>query len=130
MNVCRHRGSHICLESQGNIKRLTCPYHAWTYNLEGALVAAKNLSSNIDKDSLSLHRCSVDVIEGLIMINFSDNPTSLKMMKRELIMPRKSDSFDGEDKDETKIDQFQTIAAFLSCCDRSSKLFPTSRMLS
>ena len=87
MNVCRHRGSHICLESQGNIKRLTCPYHAWTYNLEGALVAAKNLSSNIDKDNLSLHHCSVDVIEGLIMINFSDNPTSLKMMKQELSEP-------------------------------------------
>jgi len=42
MNVCRHRGSHVCLEIKGNVKRLTCPYHAWTYNLEGALVAARN----------------------------------------------------------------------------------------
>jgi Rieske 2Fe-2S family protein len=29
MNVCRHRGSRICLEPNGNIKRFTCPYHAW-----------------------------------------------------------------------------------------------------
>ena len=32
MYVCRHRGSRICLEDRGNIKRFTCPYHAWTYN--------------------------------------------------------------------------------------------------
>ncbi|MDG1708934.1 MAG: Rieske (2Fe-2S) protein, partial [Emcibacteraceae bacterium] len=31
LNVCRHRGSHICLEKQGTAKSLTCPYHAWTY---------------------------------------------------------------------------------------------------
>ena len=87
MNVCRHRGSHICLESQGNVKRLTCPYHAWTYNLEGALVAAQNLSNKIDKENLSLHNCSIDVIEGLILINFSDKPISLAMMKQELSEP-------------------------------------------
>ena len=87
MNVCRHRGSHVCLEIKGNVKRLTCPYHAWTYNLEGALVAARNLSTNIDKENLGLHSCSIDVIEGLIMINFSDNPISLAMMKQELSEP-------------------------------------------
>jgi len=87
MNVCRHRGSHVCLESQGNVNRLTCPYHAWTYNLEGALVAAKYLSADIDKNNLGLHNCSIDVIEGLIMINFSDNPTSLEMMKQEVSEP-------------------------------------------
>ena len=31
MNVCRHRGSQVCLESKGNVKRLTCPYHAVSY---------------------------------------------------------------------------------------------------
>jgi len=87
MNVCRHRGSHVCLESQGNVKRLTCPYHAWTYNLEGTLVAAQNLSNKIDKENLSLHNCSIDVIEGLILINFADNPSSLAMMKQELSEP-------------------------------------------
>ena len=32
-NVCRHRGSRVCLEQQGNKRLLTCPYHAWTYDL-------------------------------------------------------------------------------------------------
>ena len=87
MNVCRHRGSHVCLESKGNVKRLMCPYHAWTYNLEGDLVAAKNLSADIDKKNLSLHNCSIELIEGLIMINFSDHPKSIEMMKQDLTAP-------------------------------------------
>ena len=87
MNVCRHRGSHVCLESKGNVKRLMCPYHAWTYNLEGDLVAAKNLSADIDKKNLSLHNCSIELIEGLIMINFADHPKSIEMMKQDLTAP-------------------------------------------
>ena len=40
-NVCRHRGSVICTESRGRVARLTCPYHAWSYGLDGALLAAR-----------------------------------------------------------------------------------------
>jgi Rieske 2Fe-2S family protein len=36
-NVCRHRGSRICLAEQGRVHRLVCPYHAWTYDLDGRL---------------------------------------------------------------------------------------------
>ena len=36
-NVCRHRGSLICLEPQGKRSQFTCPYHAWTYDLGGRL---------------------------------------------------------------------------------------------
>ena len=40
-NVCRHRGSHLCLKERGNVRRsLTCPYHAWVYDLEGRLIRA------------------------------------------------------------------------------------------
>ena len=39
-NVCRHRGSQICLENEGNKKILTCPYHAWSYNLDGSIKSA------------------------------------------------------------------------------------------
>ena len=31
-NVCRHRGSHICLEKEGKTKKLVCPYHAWAFD--------------------------------------------------------------------------------------------------
>ena len=34
-NVCRHRGSRVCLEEKGNTSRFSWPYHSWTYNLDG-----------------------------------------------------------------------------------------------
>src|SRR3546814_10682521 len=38
-NVCRHRGAPLILQEQGTAKRFTCPYHAWTYNGDGTLIA-------------------------------------------------------------------------------------------
>lgn len=71
-NVCRHRGSKICLEQAGNKKRLTCPYHGWSYNLDGALVGAANMDECFDKASFPLHGCHVHVMEGLVFLNFAD----------------------------------------------------------
>ncbi len=34
-NVCRHRGSIICEEAEGHVKRFICPYHQWTYDRDG-----------------------------------------------------------------------------------------------
>ncbi|HET6504246.1 MAG TPA: aromatic ring-hydroxylating dioxygenase subunit alpha [Amycolatopsis sp.] len=51
LNVCRHRGAKLCTEVDGEVKRaLRCPYHAWTYGLDGSLVAAPNLSALADVD--------------------------------------------------------------------------------
>lgn len=49
LNVCRHRGAQLCTQTEGQAKRtLRCPYHAWTYALDGKLVAAPNLGSLTD----------------------------------------------------------------------------------
>ena len=48
-NVCRHRGSQICLENEGNSKVLICPYHAWTYNLDGSLKGARLMGKGFNK---------------------------------------------------------------------------------
>ena len=49
LNVCRHRGAMLCTEESGVVKRhLRCPYHAWTYNLDGKLFAAPNLGTLTD----------------------------------------------------------------------------------
>ena len=51
LNVCRHRGARLCVEESGEVRRaLQCPYHAWTYGLDGKLVAAPNLSAMTDID--------------------------------------------------------------------------------
>jgi len=93
MNVCRHRGSRICLENKGNMKRFTCPYHAWTYNLDGSLMTAKELGNKVKKEELGLHKCQVAVVEGLILLNFSDQPLSLDDLKNELTEPMKMFGF-------------------------------------
>ena len=73
-NVCRHRGSRICLEEQGWAKRLVCPYHHWTYDLNGALCSARRPPDDVDPRSLGLHPVEVRVVAGLIFICLSDNP--------------------------------------------------------
>ena len=52
LNVCRHRGSRVCLEDKGSAKRLSCPYHGWTYRLDGRLTRAPKLGRNdvFDRD--------------------------------------------------------------------------------
>ena len=75
-NVCRHRGSHICLESEGSVRKLICPYHAWTYNLDGALKNASMMNEDFKKEDWNLIKCNKNIFEGLIFINLSDKPTS------------------------------------------------------
>jgi len=71
-NICRHRGSKICLTAQGHAKRLVCPYHAWTYNLDGDLLVAKQMGDDFTKSDYSLKPCNIEVFEGLIFINISN----------------------------------------------------------
>ena len=86
-NVCRHRGSRVCLEEKGNTSRFSCPYHSWTYNLDGKLLAAKSLREGIDKSKLGLHPCNIESASGMLLINLSDNPQSLKNLKSDLKEP-------------------------------------------
>jgi phenylpropionate dioxygenase-like ring-hydroxylating dioxygenase large terminal subunit len=71
-NVCRHRGSLICLEPTGHVKALTCPYHAWTYDLSGRLIGASSMPSEFDKTAHALKRAHLRVESGLIFVNMAD----------------------------------------------------------
>ncbi|MFM5893405.1 MAG: aromatic ring-hydroxylating oxygenase subunit alpha [Novosphingobium sp.] len=71
-NVCRHRGSTICSAESGNAPRLVCPYHAWTFGLDGRLLAARLMPEDFDKAENSLFACHVRVFHGLIFINLSE----------------------------------------------------------
>ena len=86
-NVCRHRGSLICLEKQGSTHKFNCPYHGWIYNLDGKLIAAHNMPNNFDKADYSLHQLSIDILCGLVFICFSDSPPSLSGAKKDLQEP-------------------------------------------
>jgi Rieske 2Fe-2S family protein len=66
LNVCRHRGSRICGEPAGSVRRtFQCPYHAWSYTLDGRLAGAPNLTSFSDLDPAEFGLIKVDLREWL-----------------------------------------------------------------
>src|SRR6266850_1400717 len=73
-NVCRHRGSLICEDSCGNVKKLVCPYHRWTYNLDGELLHAPGMQEDLDKSQLGLRAAHVRETEGLIFFSLASEP--------------------------------------------------------
>jgi phenylpropionate dioxygenase-like ring-hydroxylating dioxygenase large terminal subunit len=98
-NVCRHRGSRLCLHSfdkvlpsecrpdgkpvdsrlsvvqlgpSGNTPVFRCPYHAWTYNLEGRLVSyPPGMPTGFDAAEHGLHPAHVRTVEGFIFVSFA-----------------------------------------------------------
>ena len=79
-NVCRHRGTRLCEEKSGQFReRIQCPYHAWTYGLDGKLLGAPHMDKvdGFDKAAHSLHAAAVGVWEGFIFINLGQNPKPL-----------------------------------------------------
>jgi Rieske 2Fe-2S family protein len=65
-NVCRHRGSRVCLTSRGNARRFICPYHAWSYRLDGTLASWRHMPEGLDKKDYGLAACGVSLFEGFI----------------------------------------------------------------
>ncbi len=72
VNACRHRGNVLCRESSGHAgRRFVCPYHQWSYDLEGQLrgVSRPELVGDIDKAALGLLPVSVDTFAGFVFLN-------------------------------------------------------------
>ena len=84
INVCRHRGSKICLDKKGNKNLLTCPYHAWSYDLDGVLISAREMPGDFKFEHNSLIPVHLELIGGFIFISLSKNPLSLNNLKRDL----------------------------------------------
>ena len=77
-NVCRHRGMRVCTSGEGKSKTLQCGYHAWTYALEGDLVAAPNLTSmpDVDRQEYGLKPVHVRTWLGYVWVCLAEDPPS------------------------------------------------------
>ncbi|WJM95807.1 SRPBCC family protein [Pseudomonas defluvii] len=78
-NVCRHRNM-LLLEGAGNVRRISCPLHAWVYSMDGELVSAPGLTdtgANFDPKSVCLPKIRAEVWEGFIFINYDASAPSL-----------------------------------------------------
>jgi Rieske 2Fe-2S family protein len=105
LNVCRHRGARICTEEQGSVKRaFRCPYHAWTYALDGKLVAAPNLTSMPDVDRVSYGLTKVHLREwlGYAWVCLADDPPSFEQDVLQAVTERLGDlsAIDGYEIDQ------------------------------
>ncbi len=73
-NSCRHRGSRVCTEHRGSSARLVCPYHQWTYDLDGSLLYARQMAEDFDKSQFSLKPVACESVAGYIFICLADKP--------------------------------------------------------
>src|ERR1043166_849799 len=89
-NVCRHRGTRLKENRCGHASAIQCPYHAWTYGLDGRLIGAPHMNEvrGFDKAHYSLHPVNLGVWEGFIFVNLT---------KKKNRKPRPSEAAPGRD---------------------------------
>jgi Rieske 2Fe-2S family protein len=78
-NVCRHRGTRLCVDAEGAFPgRIACPYHGWTYGLDGALIGAPHMEkSEFARADYPLHPVAAETWDGHIFLNMSARPCPL-----------------------------------------------------
>jgi len=83
-NVCRHRGSRLVDGSAGCAKKLVCPYHAWTYDLDGRLTGVPDSASypTLDRNRAGLVRVELEIWRGFVFVRLEDDggPSVAQMM--------------------------------------------------
>jgi Rieske 2Fe-2S family protein len=76
-NVCRHRGTRLCTTPRGMLSEtIQCPYHAWTYRLDGRLIGAPHMAGTPDfrLSDYPLHSAAVGHWQGFLFVNLASDP--------------------------------------------------------
>ncbi len=147
-NVCQHRGNKLVFNERGTVSSFTCPYHNWTYKLDGSLISVpdeERFSQGVPCDELSLKSVKVDTWDGLVFIAM--NPDVEPLGKFLGVMADNLKPYNFEDmilvKDQTVcldanwktvIDNFSELyhvdymhpqhASFVDCRDAIVELWP------
>jgi len=83
-NSCRHRGAQICPDGAGRSARLVCPYHQWTYELDGRLVHAASMAEDFEAADHGLKPIHVEVVAGAVFASLADQPPDFSVFARML----------------------------------------------
>ena len=81
-NTCRHRGSRICSAARGSSVRLVCPYHNWSYDLDGRLLFARDMGKPFDPAPLGLKPVACETAGGYIFVCVAANPPDFEGFRR------------------------------------------------
>jgi len=79
-NVCRHRGTRLCDQPSGHFREsIQCPYHAWTYGLDGRLIGVPGMAEmkGFDKRDYGLYHPCLETWEGFLFVNLDPKAESL-----------------------------------------------------
>src|SRR5436309_8915221 len=92
-NVCRHRGTRLKEDACGHASAIQCPYHAWTYGLDGRLLGAPHMDDvpGFDKSDYPLHRVNLGLWEGFIFVNLAGTGSLTSILSQR--ERRKQDGF-------------------------------------
>jgi len=148
-NVCQHRGNRIVTLESGSFSKVSCPYHGWTYGLDGTLehVPDRELfKEGIPCEEKSLKPVKVSVWAGLVFINMDENSSSLETFLGPIVDQLKPYKFEKmnlvkhqtvsllETNWKTVRDNFleqyhvdfihPQHASFVDCCDAENDLWP------
>jgi phenylpropionate dioxygenase-like ring-hydroxylating dioxygenase large terminal subunit len=84
-NVCRHRGFRICDDASGSVKRrIVCPYHQWSYSLDGALAKARSMEPDFEPSQHHLGTAACELVDGMIFVCVADNPPEIEPMRQDV----------------------------------------------
>jgi glycine betaine catabolism A len=83
-NTCRHRGSQICAEGHGRSAKLICPYHKWTYELDGRLVGAAKMPADFKIADHGLLPVQVELVAGCIYVALTNGAPDFAPFRKAL----------------------------------------------
>ncbi len=84
-NVCRHRGQRLCPKASGSNPKLVCPYHQWTYDLDGKLLYARDMGEDFDPASYGLKPVHCVDLGGMVFICLARIPPAINDLARNLM---------------------------------------------
>ncbi|AXC49955.1 aromatic ring-hydroxylating dioxygenase subunit alpha [Paracoccus suum] len=84
-NVCRHRGQRLCPSAAGRAAKLVCPYHQWTYDLDGKLVFARDMGPDFDPSQYSLKPVHCVDLGGMVFVCLAQVPPPVADLARNLM---------------------------------------------
>ncbi len=79
---CRHRGHRVCTAEKGASAKLVCPYHQWTYDLDGSLVFARQMGEDFDKAQFGMKQVHCESVGGYIFICLAEEAPDFSAVRQ------------------------------------------------